>query len=206
MTAASEVAALRDQVAELKTIIKSQAGRIEEQANRIDGLLRERAEDRQRLAELEAYRADNERDKATIRQQVTKVEQTDAAEGTQSDETATREGSMTPMERLLQLGEHGVMTDVTASVKRAKAIAQHFGQWASKTPNGLVVKDNLKTLLQTATGEGLAWKQVYRACRALEKFTKGQVRFEKHRRHGWMLIAEPTVVTQLERASSASGG
>ena len=68
------------------------------------------------------------------------------------------------------------------------------------------MKDNLKTLLQTATGEKLAWKQVYRAYRALEKFTKGQVRFEKHRRHGWMLIAEPQIVSRLGRASSATGG
>ena len=98
------------------------------------------------------------------------------------------------------------MIDVTASVRRAKAIAAHFSQWASKTPKGLVIKDNLKTLLQTATGEKLAWKQVYRACRALEKFTKGTIRFEKHRRHGWMLIAKPQIVSQLGRASSVTGG
>lgn len=110
------------------------------------------------------------------------------------------------MERLLQLGEGGVMADVTASVRRAKAIAQHFGQWASRTPNGLVIKDNLKDLLETAASERLAWKQVYRAARTLEKFTKGAIQFEKHRRHGWMLIAEPATVTQLGRASSASGG
>ena len=43
------------------------------------------------------------------------------------------------------------MLDVTVSVKRAKAIAAHFGQWTSRTPNGLVIKDNLKNLLETAT-------------------------------------------------------
>ena len=109
---------------------------------------------------------------------------------------------------MLHLGEAGVMIDVTASVRRAKAIAAHFGQWAQKTPKGLVIKDNLKTLLQTATGEKLAWKQVYRAARALEKFTKGAIRFEKHRRHGWMVIAEPEIVTRFGqlRASSANGG
>ena len=75
-----------------------------------------------------------------------------------------------------------------------------------KDAEGLVIKDNLKTLLQTATGEKLAWKQAYRACRALEQFTKGAICFEKHRRHGWMLIAEPKIVSQLGRASSANGG
>lgn len=161
-------------------------------------------------AELNQYREANERDKATIRQDVheaiEKGDQPDGADDAQNDETSSHDGSTTPMERLIQLGEHGVMADVTASVRRAKAIACHFREWASKTPNGLVVKDNLKSLLGTATGERLAWKQVYRAARALEKFTKGQVRFEKHRRHGWMLIAEPAIVTRLERASSAPGG
>ena len=161
-------------------------------------------------AELTQYRTENERDKATIRQDVheaiEKAEGATSTDDTPGDDPSTKDDAVTPMERLLTLGEQGVMADITASVKRAKAIAEHFGQWASKTPKGLVVKDNLKSLLQTATGEKLAWKQVYRACRALEEFTKGQIRFEKHRRHGWMLIAEPQIVTQLEQASSASGG
>ena len=161
-------------------------------------------------AELKQYRTENERDKATIRQDVYEaIEKTEGAKETdeaQSDGTNSGDSGITPMERLLQLGEHGIMADVTASVKRAKAIAQHFEGWAKKTPKGLVVKDNLKSLLQTATSEKLAWKQVYRAARALEKFTKGAIHFEKHRRHGWILIAEPPIVTQLGRASSANGG
>ena len=200
----SNVAALREQVADLKAVIT-------EQADRIDLLLKERAEDRQRIAELEDYRADNEHDKATIRQLVTEGEQTTDADPdtdtTESDERVAESGAdLTPMERLVKMGETDVMADVTASVKRAKAIAQHFGEWARKTPKGLVVKDNLKTLLQTATDERLAWKQVYRAARALEKFTQGAICFEKHRRHGWMLIAEPRIISRLGRASSATGG
>ena len=161
-------------------------------------------------AELTQYRTENERDKATIRQDVheaiEKAEGTTDTESDETDDSSTNDESTTPMERLLQLGEAGVMIDVTASVKRAKAIAAHFGQWASRTPKGLVIKDNLKTLLQTATGEKLAWKQVYRAGRALKRFTKGAIRFEKHRRHGWMLIAEPQIVSRFGQASSANGG
>ena len=94
---------------------------------------------------------------------------------------------------------------MTASVERAKAIFTHFRQWASKTPTGYVVKDNLKRLLETATGESLAWKQVYRACRTLEKFTKGAIRFEKHQRHGWMLIGDGEIVKRLRGRSSSAG-
>jgi hypothetical protein len=147
--------------------------------------------------ELQEYRADNERDKAQIRQQVTEAVESESSESV--DEAGARE--LLPMERLVKLGESGVTAEVTASVRRAKEIFTHFGQWSSKTPAGYVVKDNLKQLLETATGESLAWKQVYRACRALEKFTKGVVRFEKTRRHGWIVTAE-----SLEQMSSVHGG
>ena len=148
--------------------------------------------------ELQEYRAENERDKATIRQQVSEA----VAESERSDSGEDEQGhDLLPMERLIQIGENGITAEVTASVKRAKAIFEHFQNWASKTPTGYVVKDNLKRLLETATGESLAWKQVYRACQALEKFTRGMIEFKKTRRHGWMVVAD-----SLERMSSASGG
>lgn len=109
-------------------------------------------------ADLEEYRAANEHDKATIRQQVTEVKQTDSTADAITGESGPRNDSITPMKRLIQVGKQDVMANVTASVERAKAIAAHFDGWASRTPKGLVVKDNLKSLLQTATGERLAWK------------------------------------------------
>lgn len=127
-------------------------------------------------------------------------------ESAQTDESAPRADSMTPMEQVIHAGEEGVVFDVTASVRRAKAIATHFRQWATKTPNGLVIKDGLKTLVETATGEHLFWKQIERAGHALEKLTKGAIQFTKTRRHGWTLVAQPAFVTQLGRASSANGG
>jgi hypothetical protein len=48
---------------------------------------------------------------------------------------------MPPMERLLKLGESGFMADVTAKVRRAKAIAKHYKQWSSKAPNGNIIMD-----------------------------------------------------------------
>ena len=163
-------------------------------------------------AELTQYRTENERDKATIRQDVHEaIEKAESKEPPEtaddaSDENAAQDELMTPMERILRFGEEGVMINVTASVRRAKAIAEHFRQWAKKTPNGLVIKDGLKTLVETATGERLFWKQIERAGHALEKFTKGAIQFTKTRRHGWMLVAEPAFVNHFGRASSATGG
>ena len=185
MSAESDVAELEARIAELEA-------ENERKDDRIDRL----------EAELSEYRAENEHDKATIRQQVTSPEQTNA----EADESATRADSMIPMERILRAGEEGVMIDVTASVRRAKAIAEHFSQWAQKTPNGLVIKEGLKTLVETATSERLFWKQIERASHALEKFTKEAIQFKKTRRHGWTLVAEPGFVTQLGRVSSAGGG
>lgn len=123
-------------------------------------------------------------------------------ERSESDEEQGEGRDLLLIERLAKFGENStVVADVTASVKRAKEIFTHFRQWASKTPTGYVAKDNWKRLLETATGESLAWKQVYRACRTLEKFTKGAIEFKKTRRHGWMVVAD-----SLERMSSAGGG
>ena len=90
-------------------------------------------------------------------------------------------------------------------MERANAIAEHFGTWSSKAPTSYGVKENLKNLLQTATGERLHWRQVYRAAEALEKFTQGATRFEKHQRHGWMLIRDGEIVKRLCGRSSSAG-
>ena len=194
--AENEIAALREELKEVKT-------ENEELRERVGLLLEERAQDRQRIAELEEYRAENEYDKATIRQQVTEVEQTDSSADAGSDESDAQSDSMgTPMEQVLRAGDAGVLGHVTASVERAITMAEHFSQWAGKAPNGLVIKDNLKTLLETATGERFAWNQVYRAAEALEDATNGAIEFTKHRRFGWILVADPQVVEKLSRASS----
>ena len=197
--AEDEIAALREELKEVKA-------ENDELRERVGLLLEQKAEDRKRIAELEEYRAENEHDKATIRQQVTEVEQADGSTDTEGDESDPQSESRTPMEQVIRAGEEGVMFDVTASVRRAKAIAQHFRQWAKKTPNGLVIKDGLKSLVETATDERLFWKQIERAGHALEKFTKGAIEFTKTRRHGWTLVAKPAFITHLGRASSANGG
>ena len=194
--AENEIAALREELKEVKT-------ENEELRERVGLLLEERAQDRQRIAELEEYRAENEYDKATIRQQVTEVEQTDSSADAGSDESDAQSDSMgTPMEQVLRAGDAGVLGHVTTSVERAITMAEHFSQWAGKAPNGLVIKDNLKTLLETATGERFAWNQVYRAAEALEDATNGAIEFTKHRRFGWILVGDPQVVKNLSRASS----
>lgn len=67
------------------------------------------------------------------------------------------------------------------------------------------MKENLKNLLQTVTGERLHWRQVYRAAEALEKFTQGAIRFEKHSQHGWILIGDGEIGKRLRGGSSSAG-
>jgi hypothetical protein len=141
-------------------------------------------------AELKSYRATNEHDKATIRQDVNEAIEQASSEPAHETSTEPENDSPTPMEQIIQAGEESVAATVTASVRRAKQLAMHFGRWSTRTPNGLVIKNGLKDLLETATGERLRWVQIYRACEVLEKFTKGAIRFETHSRHGKMLIAD----------------
>jgi septal ring factor EnvC (AmiA/AmiB activator) len=164
-------------------------------------------------SELAEYRDENERDKATIRKDVheamekanTAAERESAErEPAESDESGSGDVSTTPMQQLLEAGEDGVLGDVTARVDRARVIAENFGQWATKTPNGLVIRDGLKNLIEAVTGERLAWSQVNRAREALAEFTNGAIGLKKTRKHGWVLIAQPD--DHRYRSLLASGG
>lgn len=124
--------------------------------------------------------------------------------GVQDDETTIQDDDMLPIERLARMEDDedkrdGVMADVTASVERATVLFDHFREWSQKAPAGRVIRDNLRNLLSTATGERLAWRQVYRACEKLEEWSKGAIEFVQHDRHGWMLIGD-------EQASSVRTG
>jgi hypothetical protein len=110
-------------------------------------------------------------------------------------ETGSQDSEMLPIERIARLKasddkDESPFADTTPSVDRAVAIFQHFGEWSKKAPSGRVIKSNLKNLITTATGESLAWKQVYRACRKLEEWSKGAIQFIQHDRHGWILVQE----------------
>jgi hypothetical protein len=108
----------------------------------------------------------------------------------EGEETTLHRPEMPPIERLAEAENYkdATMGYVTESVERATVIYKHFREWSSKAPKGRVIKNNLKNLLNTATNENLSWKQVYRACRKLEEWSKGAITFKKHNKFGWMLV------------------
>jgi len=108
--------------------------------------------------------------------------------GGDGSETAMQRHDMTPIERISRMDAQDTGIDVTPSIERAVAIFDHWKEWSDKTPKGRVLKNDLKTLLRTATGEKLAWRQAYRAAEALEELSKGRIEFIHHKRHGKMLI------------------
>ena len=113
----------------------------------------------------------------------------------EGEESASQDSQMLPIERIARLKQsddkdESPFADTTPSVDRAVAIFEHFGEWSKKAPSGRVIKSNLRNLITTATGESLAWKQVYRACRKLEEWSKGVIQFIQHDRHGWILVQE----------------
>jgi seryl-tRNA synthetase len=121
-----------------------------------------------------------------------------------ADETTAQHLEMTPIERISIMDAEDTGIDMTPSIERAVSIFDHWKEWSKKTPKGRVVKDELKTLLRTATGEKLAWRQVYRAAEALEELSKGDIQFIHHNKHGKMLIEPNPVKSGHCQSSSAA--
>ena len=163
---------------------------------RFDGLLRStmtdiETDDTDELrAEIERLSRELASERARVTELENKVEAVES-QSTESDESAESESKGTPMQQLVEAGEAGVIGHVTPSIRRAKILAEHFGQWAKKTPNGYVIRSNLKELLSMATGEQLEWSQVNRACRRLAEFSRGAIGFKKTSKHGNILIGQP---------------
>lgn len=110
----------------------------------------------------------------------------------------------TPLERLLDDPESSGIRP-TESVDRAMTIAGHFKEWGKKSRGGRVIKDRLKSYLNTAKEEELSWKQVHRAGHKLEELTDGKIQFKNHSRHGWMLVEkDPDYMTNVVRAAKGT--
>ena len=143
----------------------------------------------------EIERADDSRghiiqDIVDVEQQLSDLEAGSAGSkgGGDAAETAMQRPDMTPIERISKMDAQDVGIDVTPSIERAVVIFNHWKEWSKKTPKGRVLKSDLKTLLRTATGEKLAWRQAYRAAEALDELSKSRIKFFDHKRHGKMLI------------------
>jgi hypothetical protein len=154
-------------------------------------------------AEIERLNRELASERARVTELENKVEAVES-QSTESDESAESGSKETPMQQLIEAGEAGVIGHVTPSIRRARAIAENFPKWSKKTPSGFVIRDGLKNLVETATGESLFHKQIERACNALAEFTNGAIAFKNHREHGWMLIAQPD--DHRYRSLSAAGG
>ena len=124
--------------------------------------------------------------------------------GGDGSETAMQRPDMTPIERLSTMDTQDTGIDVTPSIERAVTIFDHWKEWSDKTPKGRVLKNDLKTLLRTATGEKLAWRQAYRAAEALDELSKGQIEFIHHKRHGKMLIEAAPARSKNDDCHSSS--
>jgi len=124
--------------------------------------------------------------------------------GVQTDETTTRDDDLLPIERLMRLRDEdddhpALPSNGRESFDRATTIFENFKSWSKRTPKGRTVTDGLKKLLETATGERLAWRQVYRAMDKVEEWTNGVITHEQTSRHGHVLVMD-------ERASSVRRG
>ena len=205
------VSALIERVGQLEEVVKT-----EREARRDDthALARENKELRDNIEhhDNEIDRIDTSRgyimdDVIDLENQLSDLEgsSTGSKGGGDDAESTLHRPDLTPIERVSVMDAEDTGIDMTPSIERAVTIFDHWEEWSEKAPKGRVLRDGLKTLLRTATGEQLAWRQVYRAAEALEELSKGRIQFIHHNRHGKMLI-EPTTPERDCHASSAATG
>ncbi|WP_049913247.1 hypothetical protein [Halococcus thailandensis] len=181
--------------------LRSSHERLEE---RVDDTEADQNELQSELERAEASRGHIIEDIVDVEEQLADVEMPVESDNGNNAETSQQHTDMAPIERISVMDTDETGIDVTPSIERAVSIFEHWGEWSDKTPKGRVLKDDLKTLLRTATGEGLAWRQVYRAAEALEELSKGRIEFIDHSRHGKMLIESLSARSGDCRSSSAA--
>jgi len=106
-----------------------------------------------------------------------------------SEDTDGSTDGYTPIEQLSQSDNLSDVTD-SVSVERAVSLFKNLPKWGKKTPKGIVLRpaDNPLSLLEADRDESLAWRQYYRAAKALERLSRGAVTFVDSDRHGKMLV------------------
>jgi regulator of replication initiation timing len=177
----------------------------EQLEERVDDAETERNELQGELERAEASRGHIIEDIVDVEEQLADVEVESVESNSGNNAEASKQRpDMAPIKRISVMDTDETGIDVTPSIERAVSIFEHWEEWSDKTPKGRVLKSDLKTLLRTATGEGLAWRQVYRAAEALEELSKGHIEFIDHSRHGKMLIETSLAKSGHCQSSSAA--
>lgn len=184
---AETISELKETVEKQEETIDDQAETINEQANEIDELSGDVEKLDSRLDHGEKKAGHLTEDIADLESQLEQLSPGSDSPG--ADGEHPENGStMLPIERVSRLEEAETEIEITPSIERAITLFEHWQDWSTNTQKGRVLKENQKTLLRTATGENLSWRQVYRACEALHRLSKEQITFRQHSEHGWMLI------------------
>jgi DNA repair exonuclease SbcCD ATPase subunit len=164
-----------------------------------------RDELRNEIERAEASRGHIIEDIVDVEEQLADVEAESGKLNSENNAEISKRTEMIPIERISVMDTDETGIDVTPSIERAVSIFDHWQEWSDKTPKGRVLKSDLKTLLRTATGESLAWRQVYRAAEALDELSKGRIEFFDHKRHGKMLIeSQPARSGDCHSSSAAT--
>lgn len=173
---------------DVSRIVEQAANHSDPIVSALAGVVEDLVDEVQRLREAQDYQA---RDHASTKARVHELEEADEEqEGSTDSPTPT---TYLPIEDLANAEPSERFKALHPREERAVTMWEHLPKWGRY--NGAydkltlsIGRDNLKTLLGTATGEDLAWKQVKRACMAVERLSKGTAELTKHKRHGWMLV------------------
>jgi len=121
---------------------------------------------RERVAELEA---EKERQDALITGALERIRELE--ERLEADESTLK----TELDVALEAPPDVVVDRYSVAEQRALVVAQHLRDIGG--PTGAKVDQKLVRIVEREREESLAWSQIYRACKALESMTRGEIEF-----------------------------
>jgi regulator of replication initiation timing len=152
-----------------------------------------RAENEQLREELEETISDTEdrlhRDRSKLMRRVAAIEEEigiETQDAVAIAEAGREAQSLTKLGRLMKHGPEAVSDRPTERMRRAKTIAENWSRWGTlqndaygKNRRLASAKHDLKTRLEDARDESLAWRQIYRAMQLIDEWSGRTISLEE---------------------------
>lgn len=189
---------MEDAIDNLQADNERQAKQIAEQNQRISELEEKNDRLEQSVTQLDGLEGRVNKQRAKLTRRVSNLEDEldlddqDVIALAEGGEDALRESDLA---RLLQAGPEALQQNPTAKYYRAETLVRNWLRWGEyrsyddyEERTLATKRDDLKTRLEDARGESLAWRQIYRAMQLVADLAPDNIRFTDDATYGKKLV------------------